>query len=121
MADTIVNNHSGISIVSQNVNSLNLSSRSQINPKLDRTRIKLLSIFALKADIILLQDVRLCDKTSYFVNFALRNSMKSYHVYHNSSKDSRGVCILICAKADYVIHNRYSDLDENILLLKSTG
>ena len=49
----------GIRVISQNVNSLNLSTRLQLNNNLNRFDQKIESILSKNADIILLQDVRL--------------------------------------------------------------
>ena len=49
----------GIRVISQNVNSLNLSTRSQLVNNLNRFDQKLESILSKNADIILLQDTRM--------------------------------------------------------------
>ena len=49
----------GIRVISQNVNSLNLSTRSQLINILNRFDQKLESILSKNADIILLQDTRM--------------------------------------------------------------
>ena len=53
------NDLNGIRFLSQNVNSLNLSTRFQLRNNLNRFDQKLESILDKKAEIILLQDVRL--------------------------------------------------------------
>ena len=49
----------GIRVISQNVNSLNLSTRLQLIDNLNRFNQKIESILSKNADIILLQDTRL--------------------------------------------------------------
>ena len=49
----------GIHVISQNVNSLNLSTRLQLIDNLNRFNQKIESILSKNADIILLQDTRL--------------------------------------------------------------
>ena len=56
---TIFNDLNGIRFLSQNVNSLNLSTRFQLSNNLNRFDQKLEAILDKKVEIILLQDVRL--------------------------------------------------------------
>jgi len=56
---TSFNDINGIHFLSQNVNPLNLSTRFQLSNNLNRFDQKLESILDKKAEIILLQDVRL--------------------------------------------------------------
>ena len=53
------NDLNGIRFLSQNVNSLNLSTSSQLSNNLNRFDQKLESILDKRAEVILLQDVRL--------------------------------------------------------------
>ncbi len=48
----------------------------------------------------------------------LTNSNKQYHFYYNSSRNSRGVGILIDDSLQHSILSIYNDSHENILALK---
>ena len=97
----------GITFAAQNCNSLNVST-------LKNQDIKLSAILGYKSDIILLSDVRLngkdekiCDRLRLW-----------YTVYHNSSKNSRGVAVLISKQVQHEIIDSAVDPQENILLLR---
>ena len=42
---------------------------------------------------------------------------KRYTPYFNSSKNSRGVGILLASEIDFIFNDTYKDLDENIIIL----
>ena len=90
------NDLSGIRFLSQNVNSLNLSTGFQLNSNLNRFDQKFESILDKKAEIILLQDIRLGKDGEKILKKRLEFSkFGSYHTYTNSTQASRGVAILI--------------------------
>jgi exonuclease III len=97
----------GITFAAQNCNSLNVST-------LRNQDIKLSAIIGYKADVIFLSDVRfngkdvlICDRLKLW-----------YNVYHNSSKNSRGVAVLISKQVQHEIISTAADSQENILLLR---
>jgi exonuclease III len=50
----------------------------------------------------------------------LYNKYNSYNFYYNSTRNRRGVGILVNKKLDYRIENTFSDVNENILGIKMT-
>jgi hypothetical protein len=90
-----VNIFCGMSITSINTNSLNMASANK------PAQIKKLNgILKLRSDIILLSDIRLSNKSlvsssSDVSNIFRNNQFKSYSSYFNSTKNKRGVGILI--------------------------
>ncbi len=98
----------GISIAAQNCNSLNVVS------SIKNQDLKISAITGYQSDIIFLSDVRfngrdkiVCDKLSAW-----------YSVIFNSTKNSRGVAILINRRLRHEILETLRDPQENILLLK---
>jgi exonuclease III len=98
----------GISIAAQNCNSLNVVS------SIKNQDLKISAITGYQSDIVFLSDVRLngrdkivCDKLSAW-----------YSVIFNSTKNSRGVAILINRRLRHEILETLRDPQENILLLK---
>jgi hypothetical protein len=70
--------------------------------------------------MILLSDLRLCSKKNaddISKTFSC-NKINAYNFFHNSTKNKRGVGILISSKLDYTCLEEYRDIDENILALK---
>jgi exonuclease III len=117
-----IRNHSttlnGLSISCINVNSLNMASANK-----PAQLKKLYGILKLRSDVIFLSDTRMSnrnlvssitDVTSIFRN----NSFGSYSCYFNSTKNKRGVGILINNKLAFADLDRRTDPDENYLLLK---
>ena len=86
---TIFNDLNGIRFLSQNVNSLNLSTRFQLSNNLNRFDQKLESILDKKVEIILLQDVRLGPEGDNILRKRLEfHKYGSYNTYTNSTKAS---------------------------------
>ena len=103
-----VNNPPPISFSSQNVNSLNLTG-SKAN--LD---VKISSIKNLNTDVIFISDTRLvnCKGVSgeELVKTAIRDTKgKRYTPFFNSTKNSRGVGILLASEIDFVVNNTFKD------------
>ena len=103
-----------LTFTSQNMNSCNLSTTNLD----DKFLTKINSVLELKSDVICLQDIRLSNKRGILENFLNHNQHGSYILYENSSKDSRGVCILIKRSLDVQVNKQYCDIHENVLLLK---
>ena len=92
---TVFNDLTGIRFLSQNVNSLNLSTRFQLSNNLNRFDQKLEAILDKKVEIILLQDVRLGPEGDNILRKRLEfNKYGSYDTFTNSTRASRGVAIL---------------------------
>jgi exonuclease III len=103
-----------------NCNSLNMSHVSKKNQAL-----KIHGITKLKTDFILLSDIRLSNKNLVSVaedvsRVFSTNVNKSYRFYHNSTKNKRGVGILVNNDLDFTVTARWDDPDENYLLLECT-
>ena len=113
------NDLNGIRFLSQNVNSLNLSTRFQLSNNLNRFDQKLESILDKKAEIILLQDVRLGPEGENILKKRLEfHKYGSYHTYTNSTQASRGVAILIKSQLPNKIVDVVKCSLENYLILK---
>ena len=116
---TVFNDLNGIRFLSQNVNSLNLSTRFQLNNNLNRFDQKLEAILDKKVEIILLQDVRLGPEGDNILRKRLVfNKYGSYDTYTNSTKASRGVAILIKSQLPHKILDVVKCSLENYLILK---
>lgn len=85
---------SGVKIASQNVNSLGLGS-SKINGKNDNFLIKINSILKLGNQIIMLQDIRVSNNLKTLKDYLAISKFGKFDSYINSSKNERGVGILI--------------------------
>ena len=86
----------GICVISQNINSLNLSTRAQLINNLHRFDQKLESILSKNADIILLQDTRLGTDGHNILKKRLEFSRYGFFtLFSNSTKSSRGVAVII--------------------------
>jgi len=102
-----------LSISSQNVRSLNVSTKNEVTDK------KLLCVTEQNSDIVLLSDTRLNTN----VQIAALNDLKKklfirgYEIFHNSYGSSRGVCILLNKKLDKKIISTREDDDGNFILL----
>jgi hypothetical protein len=94
----------------QNCNSLNIS--TECNKQLT----KIISITSLLSNIILLSDIRMGgtpDQCEKIKKMFLTNSCKQYNFYYNSSKNSRGVGILIDSTIQHTVHSVFKDVHES--------
>ncbi len=101
-----------ITLSTQNCNSLNVSTVC------DKQLKKISAICALETDIILLCDFRLNSakkEIEKIEKLFLYNKSKQYDFYYNSSKNSRGVGILVSHHLNYSISKTLKDDSENIL------
>jgi exonuclease III len=103
-----------LSFCSQNLRSLNVSTKNNI------TKEKIYAITQEKTDVILICDLKLNsdvqkaevhDVEKYFM-------LNGYKLYHNSTKSTRGVGILISRKLAHTTVNVHKDPDCNILFLE---
>ncbi len=100
-----------------NCNSLNMSSIGNLNHLL-----KIYGITSLKTDIVLLSDIRLCN-TAGGSNIAELNTLFkinphcSYKFFHHSTKNKRGVGILIKNSLSFAVLGEARDEDEKYLAL----
>jgi hypothetical protein len=97
----------GISVAAKKWNSLNVSS-------IKNQDLKLSCIINYKSDVILLSDVRLNGKHAA----ALAKLNLWYKVYFNSTRNSRGVAVLISNQVEHSVVETAADPQENALLLK---
>jgi exonuclease III len=101
----------------QNCNSLNISTEC------DKQLTKIISITSLLTNIIFLSDIRMGGTSNHsekIKQMFQTNSCKQYQFYYNSSKNSRGVGILIDCTMQHTVHSVYKDIHENILGLTIT-
>ena len=104
-------------IVSQNMNSLNLSTYKDSENSLFKKKIS--SLLLNKAEIYFLQDIRLGGKNGENI---LKNHVKFHHLgnynsYLNSKYTSRGVGILIDISLNFNLINTITDDLGNLLIL----
>jgi hypothetical protein len=88
-------------------------------------RIKIGAITGMRTDVIFLSDTRLGNRNltsakSEISNLFLVNSNRSYKLYTNSTKNSRGVGILIAADLNFTIESTILDPGENYILLRAS-
>jgi hypothetical protein len=107
-----------ITIASVNCNSLNMSSIGNLNHLL-----KVYGVTSLKADIIFLSDIRLCNQAGVSNISELNNSFRtnphcSYKFFHNSHSNKRGVGILIKHTINFSVLDEERYEEDNILGLK---
>ena len=107
----------GVKICSCNVSSLNLSQKN-INSTESMFMKKISSILKNNADIFLLQDTRVSDKSHLLKNHLTCTEWGNYDLYINSSMNRRGVVTIIKKSSNIeVIEQLFSD-DQNSLILK---
>jgi exonuclease III len=101
-----------------NCNSLNSSLASKKNQML-----KVHGITSLKSDIIFLSDIRLSNRNLIScaddISKTFRTNLNSgYEFFHNSTRNKRGVGILVKHDIDFAVLDRWDEPGENALLLK---
>jgi exonuclease III len=106
-----------LKISSLNCNSLNMSQSARWNQTL-----KICGVTKLKSDIIFVSDIRVSNKNlvsseNDIRNRCLHNPYEKYTCFFNSSKNKRGVGILIKYDLDYEIIDTRRSEDENLILL----
>jgi exonuclease III len=102
-----------ISFAAQNCNSLNISTCCEKQLK------KIVAITCLNACIIFLSDIRLGNNKSVDdISTAFRfNDNCNYDFFYNSTRNRRGVGILIKKNLNYTVHHLYKDDNENIITM----
>jgi exonuclease III len=103
-----------ISILAQNCQSLNISTKST------KTSQKILAITKTNSDIVFLSDVRLNTRAQIHGLEDLKKKLKftNYNLIHNSPNSSRGTAILIKKTVQLQIISEHRDNRGNILGLK---
>jgi len=104
----------GLKISIQNCNALSLRCSEEIYCA------KMAALTCTGSDIVFLCDIRLSDPSCIVKvkNSLISNPANGYNFYFNSTKNSRGVGILISCKLDIEILNEFRDIEENILGMK---
>jgi len=108
-----------LSVSSINCNSLNMSNTGSLHHKL-----KMYGITKLKSDIILLCDIRLSNSQNVPNTIPAKvtfrtNPYGSYEFYSNSTKNKRGVGILLKKSCNFVVLDELRDVEkENFLILR---
>ena len=91
------------------MNSLNLTDYQKMQKKL-------LCITNVDADISVLCDICLSNKASLVSNFIKNTEKGNFDFYHNSTKNGRGVGLLVNRRANLEVNILFKDEAENILL-----
>ena len=81
-------------IISQNMNSTNMSSLAQVSDE-NKFHEKVNALIKQKSNIYLMQDIRLGTHSEKFKRELLQNRFGNFDCYLNSKKTERGVGILI--------------------------
>jgi exonuclease III len=107
----------GICFSNQNCNSLNMTNVTQ-----QSQRLKIEAIASMGSDIILLSDIRLGNKNltsskGEISKLFLINNYKAYDFFTNSTRNKRGVGILISRDLNCKAVSSEADPEENYLLL----
>jgi len=107
-----------LSFASINCNSLNMSSSNKMIQQ-----SKLYGIAKLKADVIFMSDIRLCNRNKVSAmndisKIFLSNSYCSYIFLHNSTQSKRGTGMLIKSDIPFSEVSRIEDDGENYLLVR---
>ena len=109
-----------LSLATVNCNSLNMSNSTGVMQKR-----KIYGITKLRADIILLSDLRLSNRNltnnieELKKNFRV-NPYRSYNFLYHSSKNKRGVGMLINCNLNFSEIARIGDTEENFLAIKAS-
>jgi exonuclease III len=105
-----------ITIASQNVLSLNVSSKNS------KTDLKILALTKGDSDIIILCDTRLNSRKQSAATHDLikKFRLKGYSFIHNSKTSSRGVALLIKKSVSWEIHRKIEDPGDNYLIVSIT-
>jgi exonuclease III len=106
-----------INFASQNMRSINISTKNDITYK------KLIAVTKCKAEVIFLCDVRLnsVKQKSSLHDLEKKVQGLGYKIFHNSKKSSRGVAILINSKIDLIVHNTLVDeITDNYMVMDIT-
>ena len=101
-----------LSVLSQNVNSFNISTIDNPDNSLNRFKQKVFSLLEIKSDIIFLQDTRAGDKSWSIEQLFSVNPFACYRCYLNSSKSSRGVMICIKNNLDCQVIREFKNPDQ---------
>ena len=78
---------------------------------------KMISILNLNADITVLNDIRLSNKSHLVTGFLRNNEQGNFDFFFNSSCNARGVGIIIKKKTNLEITILHKDTDENVLIV----
>ena len=92
------------------MNSLNIS-----DP--EKMKKKLLSILNINADITILNDIRLSNKSHVVSDFLKHTDKGNFDFIFHSTKNARGVGIIINKKSNFEVNIVHKDIAENILLV----
>ena len=114
----IIDDFKNLRFLSQNVNSLNISTVFKTSNTLNKFSQKLEAILTTKADIIFLQDIRLKNNFTTFKKYLNFNPHNPYDSYINSTLSNRGVAILINKRVNYSILDTIHSACNNYILMK---
>ena len=106
-----------LKIISQNMNSLNISDLGA-NRGADKLHTKLVAILKGRADIYMLQDIRLGDNVTEFKNQLILTAFGSYTVYLNSKGTSRGVGVLIRNSLNHKVYRVHNSVCDNVQIIE---
>ena len=113
-----LNNLCGLTFMTQNLNSLNVSTHNRNNAKSSHFKQKILAILSKKCDIILLQDVRASSKLSTIEKIITCTMFGNYKLIANSTLSKRGVALLYKNTLNLNVISLYKSPCQNLLLVK---
>ena len=106
-----------ISILTQNFNSLNLSTYDSNHFNVNKFTSKLAQTLKHKSDIFLIQDLRLKGKYNILNKELSCTKYGNYEAFVNSKTKNRGCAILIKRDLNFKVVKRYDSKCDNVLLL----
>lgn len=112
-----ISNLKNISIQSQNVNSLNVSTHSNFHNNTNKFVSKLNCILKNNTDLIFMQDLRLSNNQHILEKYISCTQYGSYKAFLNSQSSSRGVAILIRNNIQYKVLKIYKSICQNVIIL----
>ena len=104
-------------IISQNMNTMNLSDLGSSKDG-DKLHTKLVALLKRRADIYMLQDLRLADGIDDFKNQLILTAFGSYTAYLNSSQASRGVGVLIKNSLRHKVYKIHNSVCQNCQIIE---
>ena len=108
----------GLTFMTQNLNSLNVSTANKNNAKVSHFKQKISAILSKKCDIIFLQDVRAASKLITIEKIITCTMFGNYKLIANSTLSKRGVCILYKRTLDLEVLSEFHSPCQNLLLVK---
>ena len=110
-----MNGEINLTISAININSFNVST---LGGDSNKTFVKIEGITSKKCDIILIVDTRMGQKVKELEKMMQITRNGKYKLYSNSTRESRGVAIVVKSTLFHEVYELIKDPNENYLILK---